>query len=1049
MIKSLSRKPGFALAVAVATAAPAVSAQEELEEVIVTGSRIPVDSNAISSVPIQSVTEEDIRNSGEINIADIVADIPALVSSTTAENSSTGANSLNLRGLGSARTLTLVNGRRHVAGFRGSQAVDVGTIPRALVKSVEVTTGGASAVYGADAVTGVVNFILRDDFEGLQIDMSAGRPEAGAGETTILDLSWGTNFAGGRGNAVVTFSAETDAGITAGQRSWSRDNGISTTLPNPDPNGPPRAVVDDPRFWLTSQEGSIAPGLDFDWDIDYPTRQLTYVDINGNGIPDCQESEGGREGFYAGCWLTNPDGTVRVNQDGTIIDGLYSTGGDGGRITFNRDSLYPKTDRQVVNFNLNYEFSDTLRGFLETKYVKAESETFSEIDGFFDTLEITQDNAFVPVELQGLFDLVDAAQGYPYLVFTKDPLDWSDNDPSEYTRETTRIVAGVEWQVADDHQIEFSVNHGTFTTESKSTTIMLDRFYAAMDSIIDENGNAVCRSDVEGAAFYPVDYFGASNFFTETGGYSSNQYYTFTPGDGQCQPLNPFGTYAASPEAQDFISTQVKSELEIEQLVLNMTAVGSFDVASSLLDGPLGYAAGVEYRDESSDDRLDPLLLGILPEGTSYTAGANVNDVSPWLYDLTSFDNTERLNTSGSYDVTDVFAEVRLPIMIDRAWAKELTVDAAVRVADYSTLGSATTWKLGATWAPNDQIRLRATSSEAVRAPNISELFDPLLAFPIGKSVDPCDRDEIGAGSDAREANCIAALTALGVSDETIFQVDPQRPECDGSIYCWRNPLSARFYGRSGGDPNLVEETADTQTIGLVLTPAILDGLVITVDYWDVTIEDAISAVGARDILNGCYDSNSYPNLDFCDSFERRADGGLSDLTTQTINYAKLEADGIDVSVAYGFDIGETAVNLRMAGSKQDALNRFFNPLDASDVNPGVMEIGVPKETATFNIGLDRGSLSVGVQAVYQSKQAVDSIERVLGLYGSQALYGDDGFFSSMVVTDINGRYQLNESASLFAAVNNVTDETPYSTQTAWPVGPRGRTFVLGFSYSM
>ena len=238
MIKSLSRKPGFALAalaVAVATAAPAVSAQEELEEVIVTGSRIPVDSNAVSSVPIQAVSEEDIRNSGEINIADIVADIPALVSSLTAENSLTGANSLNLRGLGGSRTLTLVNGRRHVAGFRGSQAVDVGSIPRALVKSVEVTTGGASAVYGADAVTGVVNFILKDDFEGLQIDLSPGRPERGAGETTVLDIAWGTNFADGRGNAVLTVSAEDDGGILYGERSWSRNNGIATTLNNPDP----------------------------------------------------------------------------------------------------------------------------------------------------------------------------------------------------------------------------------------------------------------------------------------------------------------------------------------------------------------------------------------------------------------------------------------------------------------------------------------------------------------------------------------------------------------------------------------------------------------------------------------------------------------------------------------------------------------------------------------------------------------------------------------------------------------------------------------------
>ena len=118
------------------------------ETITVTGTRIPLDPNVTSSVPVQSLSANDIKMSGELNLADIVNDIPALVSSVTAEQSATGSNSLNLRGLGGTRTLTLVNGRRHVAGFRGSSAVDIGTIPRALVERVEVTTGGASAVYG-------------------------------------------------------------------------------------------------------------------------------------------------------------------------------------------------------------------------------------------------------------------------------------------------------------------------------------------------------------------------------------------------------------------------------------------------------------------------------------------------------------------------------------------------------------------------------------------------------------------------------------------------------------------------------------------------------------------------------------------------------------------------------------------------------------------------------------------------------------------------------------------------------------------------------------
>ena len=147
----------------------------------------------------------------------------------------------------------------------------------------------------------------------------AGLPEQGAGETTIFDLAWGTNFDNGNGNAVLTISAEKDAGILHGERSWSRDNGIYSTVANPDPNGPTRTLLNDVGYWLTSHEGSIAPG--------FGGRSDTYVDINGNGVADCQESEGGRVGYLAGCWLTNPDGSVRVNQDGVLIDGLLGTGG--------------------------------------------------------------------------------------------------------------------------------------------------------------------------------------------------------------------------------------------------------------------------------------------------------------------------------------------------------------------------------------------------------------------------------------------------------------------------------------------------------------------------------------------------------------------------------------------------------------------------------------------------------------------------------------------------------------------------------------------------
>ncbi|MGB3724507.1 MAG: TonB-dependent receptor [Glaciecola sp.] len=1036
--KTLIKRSSISLCIATALglAAPGMSyaqdagAEEAAEVIKVTGSRIPSDPNVTSSVPLQSLDEDDIKLSGELNLADIVNDIPALVSSLTAENSVTGANELNLRGLGGERTLVLVNGRRHVAGFRGTSSVDIGTIPRALVKSVEVTTGGASAVYGADAVTGVVNFILKDDYEGLQLDATGSLPEQGGGEAFAFDLLYGQNFDGGKGNIVFAASVEQEESLTYADRDWSRNNGIASVEPraNPDTSegAAARAVINDPRFWLTSQEGSIAPT--------FGGRDVTYVDINQNGIADCQESEGGRTGFLAGCWLTNPDGSIRVNQDGTVLNGLWGIGGDGGRISFDRDTLFPSTDKFVLNLNGQYEFSDDLIGFFEAKYVKAESTSFAEQDTFYDTLFIPADNPFIPAELSPVLDETGG------LLLTQDPVDFSDNNPFTYTRETTRFVAGLEWYINDDHRLEFSINHGTFKNTSETTGLYLDRIFAAIDATTDENGNTVCRSDIDPSAAYEIDYFTAGNGYAN-GGFSSDRYYSFTPGDGQCAPLNPFGTYSASAAAQNFVTSNLTDVLEVEQTVLSLYVSGEFEVLESVLDGPIGYATGLEYREESSDNRLDPLTLGILPEGTSYTPGVQVSEVDDFLFSFTDIDNSQQFNTQGEYDVTDAFLEVRLPVFYDREFAHELTVDGAVRVADYSTLGNATTWKFGFSYSPIEDIGFRATISEAVRAPNISELFDPRLPITISATADPCDPGNVSNGTAAREANCVASLQAAGVATTDIVDANGD--------FIWVNPLTGRFAGTSGGNPDLDVETAETFTFGVVLQPSFAEGLVVTLDYWDVQIDDAILAVSSGDILDGCFDSDSYPNLGFCEQFTRRADGGLNDLTTGQINFARQAAEGIDFSVSYSFSVEEDTFGISLVGTHQKSLDNFFNPLDLTEVNPEVEEVQLPKTSGNLQLSWERGPLSVALQTSFQSKQSVDEIELVRGLNGNSALYGNAGFFDEVYVVDVNASYEISEELLVFGGINNLADEEPYATQTAWPVGPRGRTLFVGVSYSM
>lgn len=1044
-----------------------VHAQETDDEIVVTGSRIPQDPNLTASVPVQSLDEESIKLSGEINLADIVNDIPALVSSLTAENSLTGANALNLRGLDTERTLTLVNGRRHVAGFRGSSAVDTGSIPRALVKNVEVSTGGASAIYGADAVTGVVNFILKDDFEGLEVNGSGGISTRGDAENYTIDATWGKNFDDGRGNIVISAAYIDDNNINYGDRSWSRDNGIAVTQANPalriqpgelGPDTPnfnnifgsfgglitsgdftgltltaaeqalvnrannaaSRVVLQDPRFWLTSQEGSVAPG--------FGGRGSTYVDLNNNGIPDCQESRGGQTGFLAGCWVTDANGNARVFNEGLIASGgLWGSGGDGGRLNFDRDTLFPETDSYNINVNGRYDLASNLTAFFEGKYVNAESETFGEQDTFYDTLWIQADNPYIPAGLQPVADTVG------YLLLTQDPLDFSDNNPTVNERETTRFVGGLEWQTDSGHNFEFSVNHGIFKNTQDTSTLLLDRQFAALDAVRDPNtGEIVCRSDLDPNAFYEIDYFSGGNGYAN-GDYFSNRYYSFTPGDGQCRPANPFGTYSVSAEAQDFMTADLQNELELTQTVVSLIAAGEVGFLDSVLDGKIGYAAGLEYRRETSDNQLDPLTLGILPEGSSLTPGAFVGSIDPWLNSFTSIDNDRQFNTSGQYDVSEVFGEIRLPILKDKQMFNELTLDAAVRYADYSTSGGATTWKLGGTWSPVSDLSIRSTLSKAVRAPNITELFDPELPIQIAATADPCDPGNVANGTANREANCIAALSAAGVSQNDIV---------NGGNYIWNNPLTGRFSGVSGGNPNLDPETADTFTVGAIFRPSFIDGLSMTVDYWDIKIDDAIDAVAAADILRGCFDSASYPNVPFCSQFTRRADGGLNFLRSGEQNFASLEASGVDFATNYKIDVGKNTFGANLVGSYQDKLDRFFNPSDLTDVDPEIREIQRPKLSGNLLLSWERGPASLGFQTTYQSKQAVDEIEDVL-----DGIYGDAGFFDETFIFDVNGSYEIRENLSFYGGMNNIADEQPFSIQTAWPVGPRGRFVFAGFTY--
>lgn len=748
------------------------SAGQDGEEVIVTGSRIG-RTNLTSTSPVAILGRDDIVLDRALNSEDVVNELPQLTGSFGAVSNGAdarGAATLDLRGLGQNRTLVLIDGTRAVPfGFRNS--VDINSIPAPLIQRVEVLTGGASAIYGADAVAGVVNFILRDDFEGAEASAIYNVSERGDGINYGANLTVGTSL-GGRGNVSAYVGYSERKGLRKGDRAFAsperNDLGIITTRPG----GGTFTRTDNASVFTVG--GAASPRLSFtDAGALTATAQVGEFSAVESLIQPLQR--------LTGAAFFNLDVTDAVEVYGRAT-AVYSE---------TTDRLPPANAAvQVLVGRDNPFLTPALRTALEGSFNRTRAGALGGTDAV----------------------LLSASRSFTEL----------GNRGFDTERTAFQVQAGVRGDLFANVRWDAYAQYGRTDDETEILGEgILARISQAANATVNASGQAVC-----------VDP------------------------SGGCVPVNLFGPGAITPQAAAFIAQPLSQARDRDQLVVAAGIAGDSGGLFELPAGPVDFAVGVEYREETGDVSFDSAIQN----------GLTINQ-------------GRRPNFGGGFDVKEVFGEIRVPILRDVPFFQRLDAEAAYRLSDYSQTGTVDAYKLGANWALADALRIRGAYQTVVRAPNIGELFGAPGSVPLqGRAVDPC-------------ANPATSGASVEVCRATGAPAAPFTQDLTGALFLF------------GGNADLEAEEGRTYTIGAVLTPPFLRGVSLTADYYNIRIDNAIGAVLPQATLDTCYVITQDAANPFCARIARGPNGQLTAVDSSDVNVALLQVEGIDIGARAGLDL--------------------------------------------------------------------------------------------------------------------------------------------------
>ncbi|MFT5139216.1 MAG: iron complex outermembrane receptor protein [Lysobacterales bacterium] len=900
-----------------------------LEEIVVTGSRIRKDP-LNEPAPIMNLSEGDLDASGLTNLGAILQQLPISGSAINTRfnvpgNSGfpqdgngigAGATQVSLRNLGAKRTLVLVDGRRWIAGASASGvpgSVDLNTIPANVIERVEILQDGASAIYGSDAIGGVINIITRQSYDGFRIDAQSGSYlSEGDGESRDVSLLWG----GGDERTEFVFSA-----------SFSEEEEIQTA--NRAQSAFPSAFGTDCLAGGCSTftpQGRFVLGPNFDfWDGTLNTGVLN----DGTGSLPVFDPTNPNAGDFHG--FTSAD---RFNFNGPGFNFLQTPN--------QRTALYA---------NVVHNFNDTTRFVFRSAYIHRESQTRGAPEPFclgegcgnqlVENIVISALNPFNPFG-------VELSQANGNLNFyARRPL---ESGPRIFDQDvdTYQITAALEGEFGKERTYYWDI-FGTYG-ENQGTQVKQGAHNGANLQVA-VGDPAVCAA-VPGCV--PFNLFG---------------------GQG------PNGTGSITPEMLAYVGAIQHDSSEQTLLNTGGNITGSF---VDLPAGPLGFAAGFEFRQHNGS--YSPDVLASSGNTLGIPAGA----------------------TKGDFDVTEYYFEVNVPLLADAPGAEYLELNAAVRSSDYSTFGSEGTYKFGVLWQPTDSLSVRGSISTGIRAPGIGELFGGSAREDF-TFVDPCSDllgvvGSAGNGHDAPQpANIVQNCGTLGVPAD----------------FLQRNPQLSAV---SAGNSALGTEESDNVSFGFVYNTSFdqswIEALTVSVDFYDVEIENAIQGGSPGDVINACVNT-----LDpvACAAVQRGSAGAINLVNNQLQNIGGIEASGVDLALNYlGPDSDRGQFNVRFDATFLSDYTEITNNSDGSQIindRTGTLTNetfarAFPEWRSTTRIGWMRNNMSAGLAFRW-----VDSVLQTSG-----------NTLDSRLFTDLHFSYNFSEDDEGFAltvGANNILDEDP------------------------